>query len=83
MRSDALIIDNAIRHSWRILAEQRIQLWRKRRAAIVSWGGPQLDFSADIERQRMSRKADKGPIRDYRRGGNDRAVVTTNGTHSA
>lgn len=72
---DALI-DNAIQHSPDMqVAEQRIQLAEAQAKAVEAQDGPQLDFSADIERQRMSAEGLMA-IRDYRPcGGNDRAVV--------
>ncbi len=76
---DALI-DNAIQHSAGYAGgfKQRIQLAEAQAKAVEAQDGPQLDFSADIERQRMSAKG-HGAIRDYRPcGGNDRRGI--NGT---
>ncbi|EEI1920915.1 multidrug resistance outer membrane protein MdtQ [Salmonella enterica subsp. enterica serovar Enteritidis] len=59
---DALI-DNAIQHSPDMqVAEQRIQLAEAQAKAVEAQDGPQLDFSADIERQRMSAEGLMGPF---------------------
>ncbi len=62
---DALI-DNAIQHSPDMqVAEQRIQLAEAQAKAVEAQDGPQLDFSADIERQRMSAEGLMGPFWIY------------------
>ncbi|SUG46950.1 lipoprotein [Salmonella enterica subsp. arizonae] len=59
---DALI-DNAIQHSPDMqVAEQRIQLAEAQAKAVEAQDGPQLDFSADVERQRMSAEGLMGPF---------------------
>ncbi|HFZ8851783.1 TPA: multidrug resistance outer membrane protein MdtQ [Salmonella enterica subsp. houtenae serovar 1,40:z4,z23:-] len=59
---DALI-DNAIQHSPDMqVADQRIQLAEAQAKAVEAQDGPQLDFSADIERQRMSAEGLMGPF---------------------
>lgn len=59
---DALI-DNAIQHSPDMqVAKQRIQLAEAQAKAVEAQDGPQLDFSADIERQRMSAEGLMGPF---------------------
>ncbi|WP_281493119.1 multidrug resistance outer membrane protein MdtQ [Salmonella enterica] len=44
------------------VAEQRIQLAEAQAKAVEAQDGPQLDFSADIERQRMSAEGLMGPF---------------------
>lgn len=44
------------------MAEQRIQLAEAQAKAVEAQDGPQLDFSADIERQRMSAEGLMGPF---------------------
>ncbi len=44
------------------MAEQRIQLAEARAKAVATQDGPQLDFSADMERQKMSAEGLMGPL---------------------
>ncbi len=44
------------------MAEQRIQLAEARAKAIATQDGPQIDFSADMERQKMSAEGLMGPF---------------------
>ena len=59
---DALI-DNALQHSPDMqVAEQRIQLAEAQAKAVEAQDGPRLDFSADVERQKMSAEGLMGPF---------------------
>ncbi|WP_275257224.1 multidrug resistance outer membrane protein MdtQ [Citrobacter koseri] len=59
---DALI-DNALQHSPDMqVAEQRIQLAEAQAKAVEAQDGPGLDFSADVERQKMSAEGLMGPF---------------------
>lgn len=44
------------------MAEQRIQLAEAQAKAVATQDGPQLDFSADMERQKMSAEGLMGPF---------------------
>ncbi len=44
------------------MAEQRIQLAEAQAKAIATQDGPQIDFSADMERQKMSAEGLMGPF---------------------
>lgn len=44
------------------VAEQRIQLAEAQAKAVEAQDGPEIDFSADVERQRMSAEGLMGPL---------------------
>lgn len=44
------------------VAEQRIQLAEAQAKAVEAQDGPEIDFSADVERQRMSTEGLMGPF---------------------
>lgn len=44
------------------VAEQRIQLAEAQAKAVATQDGPQIDFSADVERQKMSAEGLMGPF---------------------
>lgn len=44
------------------MAEQRIQLAEAQAKAVATQDGPQIDFSADMERQKMSAEGLMGPF---------------------
>ena len=49
------LIDSTLRNSPDMqVAEQRIQLAEAQAKAVEAQDGPEIDFSADVERQRMS-----------------------------
>lgn len=57
------LIDSALRNSPDMqVAEQRIQLAQAQARAVEAQDGPQLDFSADVERQKMSAEGVMGPF---------------------
>lgn len=59
---DALI-DSTLRNSPDMqVAEQRIQLAEAQAKAVEAQDGPEIDFSADVERQRMSAEGLMGPF---------------------
>ncbi|EOI1327294.1 TPA: multidrug resistance outer membrane protein MdtQ [Citrobacter koseri] len=62
LQLDALI-NNALQHSPDMqVAEQRIQLAEAQAKAVEAQDGPRLDFSADVERQKMSAEGLMGPF---------------------
>lgn len=51
------LINNALQNApYMQVAEQRIQLAEARAKAVATQDGPQLDFSADMERQKCRQK---------------------------
>ena len=57
------LINNALQSAPDMqVAEQRIQLAEAQAKAIATQDGPQLDFSADMERQKMSAEGLMGPF---------------------
>ncbi|KDF13906.1 multidrug resistance outer membrane protein mdtQ [Citrobacter freundii MGH 56] len=57
------LIDNTLRNSPDMqVAEQRIQLAEAQAKAVEAQDGPEIDFSADVERQRMSAEGLMGPF---------------------
>ncbi|HCA7078451.1 TPA: multidrug resistance outer membrane protein MdtQ [Citrobacter sedlakii] len=57
------LIEHALLHSPDMqVAEQRIQLAEAQAKAVETQDGPQLDFSADLERQKMSAEGLMGPF---------------------
>ncbi|CAB5522174.1 Multidrug resistance outer membrane protein MdtP precursor [Citrobacter werkmanii] len=57
------LIDSTLRNSPDMqVAEQRIQLAEAQAKAIEAQDGPEIDFSADVERQRMSAEGLMGPF---------------------
>lgn len=57
------LIDSALRNSPDMqVAEQRIQLAQAQARAVEAQDGPQLDFSANVERQKMSAEGVMGPF---------------------
>ncbi|WP_436856500.1 multidrug resistance outer membrane protein MdtQ [Citrobacter tructae] len=57
------LIDSALAHSPDMqVAQQRIQLAEAQAKAVEAQDGPQLDFSADVERQKMSAEGLMGPF---------------------
>ena len=71
------LIDSTLRNSPDMqVAEQRIQLAEAQAKAVEAQDGPEIDFSADVERQRMSAEGLMGPFAIDRSGRrDDRAVV--------
>ena len=57
------LIDSTLRNSPDMqVAEQRIQLAEAQAKAVEAQDGPEIDFSADVERQRMSAEGLMGPF---------------------
>ncbi|STI75017.1 multidrug resistance outer membrane protein MdtQ [Escherichia coli] len=57
------LINNALQNAPDMqVAEQRIQLAEAQAKAIATQDGPQIDFSADMERQKMSAEGLMGPF---------------------
>ena len=57
------LIDSTLRNSPDMqVAEQRIQLAEAQAKAVEAQDGPEIDFSADVERQRMSAEGRLGPF---------------------
>ena len=57
------LIDSTLRNSPDMqVAEQRIQLAEAQAKAVEAQDGPEIDFSADVERQRMSVEGLMGPF---------------------
>lgn len=57
------LIDSTLRNSPDMqVAEQRIQLAEAQVKAVEAQDGPEIDFSADVERQRMSAEGLMGPF---------------------
>ncbi len=57
------LIDSMLRNSPDMqVAEQRIQLAEAQAKAVEAQDGPEIDFSADVERQRMSAEGLMGPF---------------------
>lgn len=57
------LIDSTLRNSPDMqMAEQRIQLAEAQAKAVEAQDGPEIDFSADVERQRMSAEGLMGPF---------------------
>lgn len=57
------LIDSTLRNSPDMqVAEQRIQLAEAQAKAVEAQDGPEIDFSADVERQRMSAEGLLGPF---------------------
>lgn len=57
------LIDSTLRNSPDMqVAEQRIQLAEAQAKAVEAQDGPEIDFSADVERQKMSAEGLMGPF---------------------
>ena len=57
------LINNALQNAPDMqVAEQRIQLAEAQAKAVATQDGPQIDFSADMERQKMSAEGLMGPF---------------------